>query len=31
LEEGQQVAVNPGDAVREGGKVKAVLAPAKKK
>lgn len=30
LEEGQQLAVNPGDAVREGAKVKAILAPAKK-
>jgi RND family efflux transporter MFP subunit len=31
VEEGQRVAVNPGDAVREGAKVKAVDAPEKKK
>jgi multidrug efflux pump subunit AcrA (membrane-fusion protein) len=31
LEDGQQLAVNPGDAVREGAKVKPVLAPPKNK
>jgi multidrug efflux pump subunit AcrA (membrane-fusion protein) len=30
VEEGQQIAVNPGDAVREGARVKAVSAPKKK-